>query len=87
MKKLLMAAVALSLMTAPCLFSTEANAANTAPATVASGTKAHKASKASKAKAPAKVKKVSAKAPAKAKKAPASNSCCQKGRLNRPFTV
>ena len=53
MKKLLMAAVALSLMTAPCLFSTEANAANTAPATVASGTKAHKASKASTAKAPA----------------------------------
>lgn len=60
MKKLLMAAVALSLMTAPCLFSTEANAANTAPATVASGTKAPKASKASKAKAPAKAKKVSA---------------------------
>ena len=66
-----MAAVALSLMTAPCLFSTEANAANTAPATVASGTKAHKASKASKAETSARVRNVSVKAPAKGKKAPA----------------
>ena len=64
MKKLLLAAMALSLITAPCWISTEANAANTAPA-VASGTKAPKASK---AKAPAKAKKASAKAPAKAKK-------------------
>ena len=67
MKKLILAAMALSLMAAPCWISTEANAANTAPA-VASGTKAPKASKASKAKAPAKAKKASAKAPAKAKK-------------------
>ena len=64
MKKLLLAAMALSLITAPCWISTEANAANTAPA-VASGTKAPKASK---AKAPAKTKKASAKAPAKSKK-------------------
>ena len=64
MKKLLLAAMALSLITAPCWISTEANAANTAPA-VASGIKAPKASK---AKAPAKAKKASAKAPAKAKK-------------------
>ena len=64
MKKLLLAAMALSLITAPCWISTEANAANTAPA-VASGTKAPKASK---VKAPAKAKKASAKAPAKAKK-------------------
>ena len=64
MKKLLLAAMALSLITAPCWISTEANAANTAPA-VASGTKAPKASK---AKAPAKAKKASVKAPAKAKK-------------------
>ena len=64
MKKLLLAAMALSLITAPCWISTEANAANTTPA-VASGTKAPKATK---AKAPAKAKKASAKAPAKAKK-------------------
>ena len=64
MKKLLFAAMALSLITAPCWISTEANAANTTPA-VASGTKAPKATK---AKAPAKAKKASAKAPAKAKK-------------------
>ena len=64
MKKLLLAAMALSLITAPCWIITEANAANTAPA-VASGTKAPKASK---AKAPAKAKKASVKAPAKAKK-------------------
>ena len=70
MKKLLLAAMALSLITAPCWISTEANAANTTPA-VASGTKSHKASKASKAKAPAKAKKVSAKSSAKAKKSPA----------------
>lgn len=64
MKKLLLAAMALSLITAPCWISTEANAANTTPA-VASGTKAPKASK---AKAPSKAKKASTKAPAKSKK-------------------
>jgi hypothetical protein len=64
MKKLILAAMALSLMAAPCWISTEAHAAKTTPA-VASGTKAPKASK---AKAPDKAKKASAKAPAKAKK-------------------
>ena len=68
MKKLILAAMALSLITAPCWISTEANAAKTTPA-VASGTKAPKASK---AKAPAKAKKASAKAPAKAKKSTAN---------------
>jgi hypothetical protein len=67
MKKLLLAAMALSLLTAPCLLSTEANAANTTQ-DVTSGTKAPKASK---AKAPAKTKKASTKASAKSKKSSA----------------
>mgnify|MGYP003609408358 CR=1 FL=1 len=79
MKKLILAAMALSLMTAPCWISTEAHAAKTTPA-VASGTKAPKASKAkapakaktATAKTPAKAKKASAKAPAKAKKSTAN---------------
>lgn len=67
MKKFILAAMALSLITAPCWISTEANAANTNTA-VESGTKAPKANK---AKSPAKAKKASAKAPAKTKKASA----------------
>ena len=65
MKKLLLAAMALSLITAPCWISSEANAANNAADPVVSGTNAPKASK---AKTHAKAKKVSTKAPAKAKK-------------------